>query len=82
MNPPGYGADNHDIGTALYLARYQGDWIGVIALEQELRETQARCSHVPNPEHPERCYKCGQGLEVKPGPRKTAPSAPTLRKAG
>lgn len=70
MGIPGYGANNHDIGTGLFLARYQGDKIGAMALEQELRESQARCSHHANPEHEDRCWKCGVSMVAKPGPVK------------
>jgi len=43
-------------------------------LTLEIQAFQATCAHVPNPEHPERCYKCGlpsaPAAEPKPGPVK------------
>lgn len=46
----------------LFLARYAGNDDEAKRLEALLLADQARCQHVPNPEHPERCYKCGWSL--------------------
>lgn len=37
---------------------------GIMAKIQNYR---ARCQHIPNPEHPERCYKCGADTVAGPG---------------
>ena len=61
-----WGSHTNHLHTALSLARYQGDAPEIERLERALEQARAECSHVPNPEHPERCYKCGVGLATRP----------------
>ncbi len=58
-------AHNWELVRDLFLARYQGDQASVQRLEAAIQDFQRCCEHVPNPERPERCYKCGDGL--RPG---------------
>lgn len=37
---------------------------------------QQACTHISNPEHPERCYKCG----VSPVPKAAGPSVAKVRR--
>ena len=52
-------AHTRELDRDILLARAKGDMILAWALRLDLRQAQAACSHVPNPERPERCYKCG-----------------------
>lgn len=54
------------------------------AHQDRLSAFKARCSHVPNPERPERCYKCGDESRAVPvaSLRKCVPSIQRARRAG
>ena len=80
------GSHNWQLFAALNLARYQGNALEVAKIEALISEDQERCRHVPNPERPERCYKCGfeetkPAAEPKPGPVKARFPIDKLRKA-
>lgn len=57
-----------------------------VRITLEIQAVQARCLHVPNPEHPERCYKCGLSpvpvAETKPGPVKIRRRPLEIRRVG
>lgn len=63
----------------IHLARYRGDSKEVERLERTLAFEQTCCTHVPNPDRPERCYKCGKGLG--PGLKKAEPCESTMTKS-
>ena len=68
-------AHTWELDRDLNLARWAGDQAAVQRLEAVLDLARQACAHVPNPERPERCYKCGispvpvQAPSVAPEPR-------------
>lgn len=67
-----------------FLALYRGDTADAQRIEAKIKALQLTCSHVPNPERPERCYKCGDESRAVPAAslRKCVPSIQRVRKAG
>ncbi len=67
-------AHNWELVRDLNLAKCAGKGSDIERLEAEIKASQETCSpHVPNPERPERCYKCGAPPAVsldRPGPVK------------
>ncbi len=66
-------AHTWELDRDIALAHWAGDKALVQRLEAALSAARAECSHYPNPEKQERCYKCGAGLERYPGLKKVNP---------
>jgi hypothetical protein len=66
-----------------FLALYRGDTEEAEKIQGSIRALQLTCSHVPNPERPERCYKCGDESSAMPAAplRKCHPDIERVRKA-
>jgi hypothetical protein len=58
-------AHTWELDRDLYLARYRSDNAEIARLEGVLVAARTVCDHVPNPEHVERCYKCGIQVPAK-----------------
>lgn len=61
-------AHDWELVRDLGLAQARGDADAVARIQAAIESGQRSCDHVPNPERPERCYKCGFGL--RPAVRK------------
>lgn len=74
-------AHNWELVRDFNLAQWRGDAAECERIDALIRDSQQECAeHVPNPERPERCYKCGYCL--RPAVRKCESTNAAIRKTG